>query len=207
MAILKILLYILLSVLALLVLLLLANVKISLSIGKKFNWRLTVGGIKITPSLFAKKKKKKKKKKKEPARDKVTKAEKKPKKKTDTELIMKLLSALSRELPRAFRINLKKLSITVGKEDAAAAALEYGALYASLSGALALLDGYRGLFYGFRTRREKIRLDIDYTSTKTKAEAYLTISCFTWQLLFAAVRLGMVYLLNTIEHNNERTEN
>lgn len=207
--ILKIILWILLALLALLLFVLLANVKILAGYGESFYWRLSVAGIPINPGWFMKKDKKEKvktahkAKKKKPQKNKQTQQVDKPEKKKNSadglSLILALAEKAAQTLPRVFRIRIKKLRVTVGGSDAADIATDYGKIYALTEGALAALDAYRGLFYGFRVNRRKISVNCDFLAPKTKVTAELTVSFFVWQLLFAAVRIGAVYVVRMMQ--------
>lgn len=213
MIIFKILLWILLAILLLIVALCLLNVKVTFGNRKgRFQWKLTVAGIKIDPMRFAKKKdghRKKdadkapsgKKKKKSSAQDDAQTA-KTEKKSVGTVLsiVAKVAETAARVLPKGFRIRLKYLDITVGGSDAAKIALDYGRYHAILSGIFALFDGYKGLFYGFRAKRGKVNIQANFLSPKTKAEYELAISFFVWQLLFSGIRIGISAIGAIIEN-------
>lgn len=218
MIILKILLWILLAVLILLFLVCLLNVKITLgNRSEKFEWKLTVGGIKIDPMRFLKMKdghrkkgNEKKAAKKSFAKNKAAVkteelAEKKEKQSIGSVLnIISMIAETAAEvLPKGFRIRLKHLNMVIGGADAAQTALNYGKAYAILSGIFALFDGYKGLFYGFRAKRSKVNIQADFLSDKTKAEYELTISFFIWQLLFSGIRIGISAIAAIIENANE----
>ncbi|MBR3994397.1 MAG: hypothetical protein IKI97_03855 [Clostridia bacterium] len=209
------LLYILLFVLALVFLLCLLNVKITVGNRDKFYYCFSVGGIKINPQWFAGKKdghkkkkdgKKKKKSDKKPSKKqsqtKAGEGKKETKKKSAGEilsLVLEVAKTARDVLPRGVRIRLKYLNITVGDGDAAKVAINYGRYYAILSGLFALFDGYRGIFYGFRAKRNKVVLKTDYFSGKTTAEFELTISFFIWQLLYSGIRIGITLISNLIK--------
>ena len=212
MHILKIILYLLVGILALLVAVLLLNVKLCICVGDAFTWRLTLGGIKIYPAAFQKKHKKgtKKEAKPEKANSKAavsTSQNTQNSKEKDSDrklkLVFELLHVAAKQLPRVFRIRLKKLDITVGGEDAADIALNYGALHALVGASLGALDAYRGLFYGFRANRKKIRIRTDFLLPDTQLCAKVCISCYVWQLAYAAVRLGLVYIIHTLENDKK----
>lgn len=221
MIILRILLWILLAILLLLFLVCLVNVRITLgNRNGKFGWKLTVGGIRIDPMRFAKKKdnhkkkdekhtwktaEKKEKKSSQKDGDRVDKADKKSVG-TVLNIVAKVAKTASEVLPKGFRIGLKRLNIAVGGTDAAQIALDYGRYYAILNGIFALFDGYKGLFYGFRYKRNKINIQADFMSPKTKAEYELTISFFIWQLLFSGIRIG-ISAIGAIIENAEEDDN
>ncbi len=209
--ILKIILWILLALLALLLVLLLANVKILIGYGESFYWRLTVSGIPIKPEWFTGKGKKEKKSKKGAHKAKKKKSSKKEqsqdkeaqkKKKSPGEglsLVLELAKKAAQTVPKAFRIRLKRLNVTVGGSDAADIATDYGKIYALIEGALAVLCTHSGVLYGFRANRRKISVTADFLAPKTMVLAELAISFFVWQLLFTAVRIGAVYVLRMMQ--------
>ncbi len=209
--ILKIILWLLLALLALLLLLLLLSVKILVGYGESFYWRLTVGGIPIKPEWFMGKDKKEKEAKKKSHKAKKKKSKKKEEAKTEQpsekekspgeglSLVLELARKAAQTVPRTFRIRLKKLCVTVGGSDAADIATEYGKIYALIEGALAVLDAYQGVLYGFRANRRRISITADFLAVKTTVRAELAISFFVWQLLFTAVRIGVVYILRTVQ--------
>ncbi len=218
MIVLKIIGWALLGLVALLLLICLASIKITVGIKDDFYWRLSVFGIPIPQSLLKGKKEKRrsesgktrkgKRKAKGTSEEKGDSEEKKKKPIGDVlSLVFELCSEALKTAPKAFRIRLHRLNIKVGGEDAAGVALTYGGLYAILEGGLAFLDTYRGFLYGFRARRNKISLTVDYSGAPTKANFKLTVSCFVWQLLNVAVRLGIKYVLHTLERDNRETEN
>ncbi|MBR5307574.1 MAG: hypothetical protein IKU43_02295 [Clostridia bacterium] len=220
--ILKILLYVLLGILALLLAVCLLNVKITVGNKNGFGWRLTVGGIPINPALFFggkkdkhkkgkddKKQRKAKKDKGKSARTQSGKSEEAPKKKSASDtlgLILKIAQTAKDTLPKGFRIRLKYLNITVGGEDAERVAVGYGKFYALLSGMLALFDGYKGFLYGFYVKRNKITLETDYHSGKTTAEFSLSVSFFVWQLLWSGIRIGAAALTHIIKSSAENSD-
>lgn len=207
--ILKIILWILIALVILLLLVLLSNVKILAGYSESFYWKLSVAGIPINPAWFIKKDKKEKAKashkakRKKPQKKRQTQPEKaSEKKKSSTEglsLILELAKKAAQTLPRVFRIRIKKLRVTVGGSDAADIATDYGKIYAITEGALAALDAYSGMFYGFRANRRKISVNCNFLAPKTKVTAELTVSFFVWQLLFAAVRIGAVYVVRMMQ--------
>jgi len=207
--------------LALLFLLCLLNIKITVGNKESFYYRFSIGGIRINPEWFTKKKEddpdtleRKKQHKKQKA---VAKAEKKAAKVKDGKTVKKKKKSLgqtlslitdiaktaSHALPRGIRIKLKYLNITVGGREAQDVAVTYGKLYALLSALFALFDGYKGFLYGFYAKRNKVVLNTDYLSGKTKAEFELTVSFFLWQILFAAVRVGIAYITHIIRAAGE----
>lgn len=209
---------ILLIVIALLLLLLLFS-KITVTIGysENFYYKLSVYGLPIKPEWFIKghkkekkkpyKKKKKAKKTKPQGNAQTQQTDKQDKSVFTASLILNLLKSVAQNLPRAFRIKLCNFKLIIGGEDAADVALNYGRLYALLSASLGLLENYRGLFYGFRVRRSDIILKADFTKSKSEFTAKLKISCFLWQLLFAAVRVGIVFIMEIIRSEGKNTEN
>ena len=217
MIVLKIIGWVLLGLVALLVLVCLASVKITIGIKDDFYWRLSVFGIPVPSSLLQGKKGEHKSKIKKPSKGKKQ-TKKTTKEKSDSEeskkkplgdilsLIFDLCTEALKTVPKAFRIRLHRLDIRVGGGDAASVALTYGRLYAILEGSLALLDGYRGFLYGFCAKRNKISLNVDYSGVPTRAKFKLTVSCFVWQLLNVAVRLGIKYILHTLSDNGDTEE-
>lgn len=212
--VLKILLWILLAIFCLLLLVCLFNVKITVGSKDRFYYKLSVGGIRINPERFmhkkqeqAKDKQKKGKQSKGSAQkqsaQKKGKQKKKPSPASVISLVTNIAKTAARVLPKGFRIRLRHLNITVGGEDAAQVALDYGKYYAILSTAFALFDGYRGLFYGFRAKRDKVTLQTDYLSGKTTAEFELTVSFFIWQLLFSGIRIGVAAIREIIKAETE----
>ena len=213
----KILLAVFLTILAVLALLLLLNVRVNFGVREGFWYALHVAGIPVDPALFAKKR---------PGKDKGSSKEKKKDKKKDkreadgaadgtdgkkkagasdkVSLILDLTRTALDALPKTVRVTLRKLAVTVGCEDAAETALLYGRLYALVSGSLALLDAYRGLFYGFRCKRGAVALSTDFLRRDTATDIEVSVSFFVWQLLFAAVRLGVVYLLHLLKNTKEK---
>ncbi len=222
MIILKILLWILLAILLLITVICFLSVRISLgNRSGKFRWKMTVCGIKIDPMrLLGDKESNKDTDKKEKASEKDKKKEKKKPAEKDSNssvmpeklsigTVLKILADVARTalevLPKSLRIRLKHLNIVVGGADAAQTALNYGRYHAILSGIFALLDDYNGLLYGFRAKRDKVNIQADFLSPKTKAEYELTISFFVWQYFFFRMRLVMS-MLGTIIENAEELE-
>ncbi len=207
---------ILLLILALLLLLLLANITFTIGYGERFYYRLTLYGIPIKPEWLLKmskkekkqgKKKKQTKKSKSQGKVQEVQAEKEDKSIFTASLILSVLKSVAEELPRAFRIKLCNFRMILGGEDAASVAINYGRLYALLSAVLGLFENYRGLFYGFRVKRSDIILQTDFTKSKSEFSAKLKISFFLWQLLFAAVRVGIVFIMEIIKGERTSTEN
>lgn len=176
----------------------------------EFYWRISVFGIPVPVKLFMGKEKKdghrkaaKGKKTSEKAVNdgKAVQEEKKQKKGAleTVQLVLELVKQLMRDLPKAFRIRLCSLDVTVGGKEAADIAINYGRLYALIEGTLALLYSYKSVLYGFFANRKKIRLSTDYHSTKTRAKFKLRISFFLWQLLFVAIRVGVRYIVLTLK--------
>lgn len=214
MIVLKIIGWVLLGLVVLLLIICLASIRITIGIKDDFYWRLSVFGIPIPKLLLQGKKDKRKsdsktarkgkKRVKKPSEEVGDSQKKKKKPLGDVlSLVFELCAEALKTVPKAFRIRLHSLDIRVGGDDAAKTALTYGRLYAILEGGLALLDGYRGFLYGFRARRDRISLNVDYSGAPTKASFKLTVSCFVWQLLSVAVRLGIRYVLRTLESGNE----
>lgn len=218
--VLKIIGWVLLGVLAIIAAVCLASVKITVGIKDGFYWRLSVFGIPLPMRLFFKsekddkgkrgkgdKKDKKKKRLKKSKGEKIKEKEEPEKEKKPIGEVLSLVSELVgeavRTVPRAFRIRLHYLDITVGGEEAAEVAINYGRLYAITEGLLAALDSYKGMLHGFKTDRRKISLSTDYTGAKTTAKFKLTVSCFVWQLLNVAVRIGIKYFVYALK-NGER---
>lgn len=214
MIIFKILLWILLAILLIIVAVCLMNVKITFGNRKgKFQWKLTVAGIKIDPMRFAKKKDSHRKKDADKASSEKDAAKKKKKSSVQEDaptekksigavlsIVAKVAETAARVLPKGFRIRLNCLNITVGGSDAAKIAVDYGRYHAILSGIFALFDGYKGLFYGFRAKRGKVNIQANFLSPKTKAEYELAISFFVWQLLFSGIRIGISAIGAIIEN-------
>lgn len=218
----KILLWILIAIAALLILVSLVNVKITVGNSENFYYKINVSGIRIRPEMFMKKKDKHRKEK--PQKEKKSpksKSAKKKKQTADTDKtvkkkkksagqIIRLVGAIAKTaaetLPKGFRIKLKFLRITVGAPEAELTAVTYGKLYALLSGLFALFDGYKGFLYGFYAKRNKVILKTDYLAQKTKAEFELTISFFLWQLIFAGMRIGVTAITEIIRNAAEEKE-
>ncbi len=212
-AILKILLWILLAFLLVLVLICLLNVKITIYNRDKFGYRITVGGIKLDVAKFIGNKDKHKKSKKSTKKDK-SEADKKDsksqpvqKKKKSVGAVISTITRIAQTaaevLPRGIRIKLNYLNIVVGGKDAAETAVNYGKYHAALSGLFALFDDYKGLFYGFRAKRNKVTINADFLASKTSADFKLTISFFVWQLVFSGVRIGIEAIKAIIEAEEE----
>ncbi len=224
-AVLKILLWILLAILLLVVAVCLLNVKITVGNRGKFTYNLSVGGIRIDPMRFIGKKNGHGKKIKDKAAKKKSAGKKKsgtgsaaesgkPKKKSLGSvlyMIARIGQTAVRVLPRGVRIRLKYLNIRIGGSDAAKVAVNYGRIYAVLSGLFALFDGYRGFLYGFRARRNKVNITADFLTQKTTAEFEMVISFFVWQLLFSGIRIGVsaigAIIENTAQEESENDEN
>lgn len=208
---------VLLLILALLlVLLLLANITLTAGYGESFYYKLSIYGIPIKLEWFAKgQKKEKKKPEKRKKQVKKAKLQKNEQAQTEKEeksvftaaLILKLLEAVAKNLPRAFRIKLCFFELTLGGQDAAAVAINYGRFYALLSAVLGLFENYRGLLCGFRAKPSNIILQTDFTKNKSEFSAKLKISCFLWQLLFAAVRIGIVFVIELMKSESVKREN
>ena len=218
--ILKILLLILLTVLALLFLLCLVRVKITVGNTDSFYYKLHLCGIRIKPEWFFGKKQKKdssekESRKKERSGRKKTKSSKashtcedktKTKKKNIGQtlaLISRIASTAGKTLPKVFRIKLKYLNITAGAPQAEQTAVIYGRIHWILASLFALFDGYKGLLYGFHAKRNKVVINADFLSDKTKAEFEMTVSFFVWQLLFAGTRIGISAIAQIIENASE----
>lgn len=206
----KILLWILLAIFFLLLLVCILNVKITVGSRDSFYYRLSVGGIRINPEIFSGKKKasgeekpKKTKKSQKPSKNQHLVKSKKEKKKLGVETIISIIKNIAQTASRMLRIRLRFLNITVGGEDAAKVAIDYGKYYAILSTVFALFDGYRGFLYGFRAKRSKVTLNTDYLAGKTSAEFELTISFFIWQLLFSGIRIGISAIREIIKAEAE----
>ncbi len=212
MHILKIILWIILGILALLILVLLTNVKILIGYRESFYWKLYVGVLRINPNWFEIFKREKgvhkgaKKKKKGKVQKSASQAQE-PQKKKSTEGKLSLVLDIAKKAleiaPRAFRVRLRRLKVTVGAEDAADVAINYGKIYALTEGALALLYGYKGIFHGFSANRRKINIRTDFLSGKTKTDVEIGISFFVWQLLLLAVRLGVVYITSSAKSESK----
>lgn len=217
----KILLAAFLTILALIALLLLLNVRVNFGVREGFWYRLHVAGIRVDPALFAKKhpgkgkrsskknkKDKKDRKKEKQEQDGTSEEGQTGKKKTGAadkvSLVFDLLKTALDALPKTVRVTLRRLRVTVGGEDAADTALLYGRLYALISGSLALLDAYRGPFYGFRVRRGAVALSTDFLRRDTATDIEVSVSFFVWQLLFTAVRLGVTYLWHLLKNTKEK---
>ena len=206
--------WILLAIFFLLLLVCILNVKITVGNRDSFYYRLSVGGVRINPEIFTGKKKKSKeektekpKKSKKPSnKQHLMKSEKQKKKLSPARvlsLVKNIAGTAARVLPKGFRIKLRFLNITVGGEDAAQIAIDYGKYYAILSTVFALFDGYKGFLYGFRAKRNKVNLKTDYLSGKTTAEFELTVSFFIWQLLFSGIRIGIAAIREIVGTETE----
>ena len=208
------------AILALLFLVCLLNVKITVGNKDSFYWKLHVGGIRIKPEWFmgkkdnhnkdekdskvASKKDKKTNKKKSDTQE--TESEAAPKKKNPGQviaLITRIATTACRAFPKGIRIKLKYLNITAGGKEAEQAAVMYGRIHWILASLFALFDSYRGFLYGFRAKRHKVVINVDYLSGKTSAEFELVLSFFVWQMLFVGIRVGTAAILQLIKNAAE----
>lgn len=221
--VLKGILYVLGALLLLLVLVLLLSLRLRITYADGVSLAVFVGGMRVYPvpapvkkllDLFPKKEgtdkseesqKKKGKHRKKRQKPKTEKAKSpdaaKPEKRTEKSGISDYLDIILRavkRLPKCFRVRLRSLSYTAGGEDAAKVALSYGTAYAVLESALAVLNGYSGVFYGFRANEKNIRVGCDFLSGKSTFSAETDISCFVWQLGSLAVRTAVEYILKEL---------
>lgn len=210
--ILKIILWIILGILALLILVLLANVKILIGYRESFYWKLYVGVLRINPEWFEifkrekgshKGAKKKKKGKAQKSASKTPESQKKKSAEGKLSLVLDIAKKALEIAPRAFRVRLRRLKVTVGAEDAADVAINYGKICALTEGALAFLYGYKGILHGFSANRKKVNISADFLSVKTKTDIEIGISFFVWQLLLLAVRLGVAYITSSAKSESK----
>ena len=120
-------------------------------------------------------------------------------------LLVNIAKTGIQQLPRCLRIKLKYLDIKIGGTDAAQTALNYGKIYGAVSGALAFLGDYKGVFHGFRAKRKNICITADFLSEETSAEFELSVSFFLWQLLYYNIKLEVSAIMAIMDDDTELT--
>ena len=105
-------------------------------------------------------------------------------------LFMELLGLLPRTFLARFHFHIAKLHITVGGEDAAKAAITYGAITGALYPVLEFLDRHSNL----HKKGADIYTCVDYTLEKTKIDGDIAFSMSIFGLLCVALKLGFKFL-------------
>lgn len=214
---LKILLWIFLSVLALIVIILLLRIKILIGYREKFYYKVYLAGFRVKQSiidyLLAKRReiKRKKKTKNAPKNAGARTVASVPKEKAselsllddlsleELKLLLRVALDLLKIAPDALRIKLRKLRIKVGSSDAADTAIAYGKVCAVTEGILAFFENYKGFYCGFFANRKKIDISADFLASQTEFDTEISISFFVWQLIAFAVRVGVEYAMDIVE--------
>lgn len=107
-----------------------------------------------------------------------------------TTLLAEMLEAALDGTHRGVRVHLSKLHVNVTGPDAAATAVITGAIWASLSNLLGLLDRLTRL----RVRSADISIVPDYLGQKTRFECVLSMSCNLYRALGIVLPVGFVLL-------------
>lgn len=205
MIVLKILLYLLLSLFFILIAisLLRVNIIISYSEGLSAHLRILLFKFSLYPQKEKKKRKKGSKKKKTAKSTESKQQAKDTKKKTDVLTTVLQIYELLRELLNSFfgylRINVCSLNIVAGGKDAAEAAINYGKLLAATNALAALFENTKNV----KISEKELECSVDYSSEKTEAKIKIVLSIFVFQLIICLIRTGMIYIKNTLAKSSD----
>ncbi len=217
--------WILLAVLSLILLLMFLAVRVELRYDSALVLRLKILGIPIR--LYPRPKKKirlsdyriqkirrrQKKQYKKMQKRQQKKDEKKAKKarkekaeeKTDILETIHLITALARKVIqktlRYLRIDLLRLQITVGSEDAAKTAILYGAVSQSVAYLIEILSNVTKL----RRYRQCVSVQADFISEKTKMNVNICFQLRVWQILAILIAAGMTFVKERANANIKET--
>ncbi len=160
-------------------------------------------------SLFPMTKRPKKKKKKGKAKkgadgskkaSSVKEKKAKPKKKRSKQelfhlirLLVRIVLAVLKKLPRSVRIRLQTFEITVATGDAAKTAVLYGAVAGAASNLFEILKNTMN----FRVpRRASVGVQADFLGEKSKANIKIDFSTNLWKVLALALTAGIAFVKN-----------
>ena len=106
-------------------------------------------------------------------------------------VIIKLLGLLFSRFFKHLRLDVSKILITVGGDDAASTAIIYGIVSQSVAYLLEYLDSHLKIS---KKRKGEIDVRCDFTSENTVFDIKLSASLSVWQILDIAITLAYNYL-------------
>lgn len=122
----------------------------------------------------------------------------KPKKRSAIQslrLVLYVLSKIKGNLPRLFRVRIKRLCITVGSDDAAKTALLYGAAAQLVAGLTETLERFLRLDF---PPPERYGVQADFTAQSTSADIEISLSAPIYRLLWVGIKVMFYYLLKVL---------
>lgn len=199
--------YILLALLLLIALLCLLRIRIGICASTKVEAYAKVLGIKIP--LYPKRQKKinsKKFKKGYPKEEKTKTAPKEKKKKVPGEkpplgdtvsTVLELIKLLFSRFFKHLRLDISKIIVVVGGEDAAKCAITYGVISQAVAYLLEFLDNNLKIS---KKRGGEINVLCDFTAESTTYDIHISASLTVWQILDIGISLAYNYFKTDIFH-------
>ncbi len=105
--------------------------------------------------------------------------------------VLELVSVFLARFGRHLHINVRRLVIIIGSEDAATTAVVYGAVCGTVQ---CIVELFGSCFHTKFSKNAEVDVIPDFTSTKTSAAVDITFSLRLWQIFDMLIRTGAAYL-------------
>ncbi len=117
-------------------------------------------------------------------------------------LVADILGAVKKRFFKHLRIKVAKLKLIVATDDAAKTALEYGLAVQGVQYIVSLLESTTNFTV---EKNGSIYVDCDYCSEKTSLDLDITFSLRAWQIAAILIRAGTAFIMNS--GKKTKTEN
>ena len=111
--------------------------------------------------------------------------------------VLELVKLLFSRFTRHLRLDVSKIVVTVGGEDAAKCAIQYGIISQSVAYLLAFLDNNLKIS---KKRDGEINVLCDFTAENTTYDVHISASLTVWQLLDIGISLAYNYFKTDVFH-------